>query len=95
MLNLHMVLVYDLNHPRDAQKERQGNTTQQKDKATLAQGRQLFFKLPRVGFKPTTVRLPGICSYQLSYQGSSAGWARITYTIQSNQSTSTKASHTR
>ena len=27
-------------------------------------------------------------SYQLSYRGSSAGWARITYTIQSNQSTS-------
>ena len=26
------------------------------------------------------------CSYQLSYQGSSAGWARITYTMQSNQS---------
>ena len=34
-------------------------------------------------------------SYQLSYRGNSAGWARITYTIQSNQSTSTKASQTR
>ena len=32
-------------------------------------------------------------SYQLSYRGNSAGWARITYTIQSNQSTSTQASH--
>ena len=34
-------------------------------------------------------------SYQMSYRGNSAGWARITYTIQSNQSTSTKASQTR
>ena len=67
--------------------ERQSNTTQH----NTTRPRQLFSKktkkkLPRVGFEPTTVRLLGVRSYQLSYRGSSAGWARITYTIQSNQS---------
>ena len=71
-------------------RERQSNTTQ------LAQGSYFSKKkLPWVGFKPMAVRLLGVRSYQLSYRGSSAGWARITYTIQSNQSTLTKASQTR
>ena len=42
--------------------------------------------LPRVGF---------ICLLGVPLTNCSAGWAQITYTIQSNQSTSTKASQTR
>ena len=90
--------VHDLKSSMRRSERRQGNTTQhnttQHNTTQLAQ--DSYFskkKLPRVGFEPTTVRLLGVCSYQLSYRGSSAGWARITYTIQSNQSTSTKASH--
>ena len=74
------------NHLWDAQKENKATQHNRKTK-------QQYTTSPRVGFELMTVRLLGVRSYQLSYRGSSAGWARITYTIQSNQSTSTKASH--
>ena len=80
-------------------KTRQGNTTQQKDTATQhnsSKAVRLAVKLAASGGTRTHYRqLSRRRSYQLSYRGSSAGWARITYTIQSNQSTSTKASQTR
>ena len=52
--------------------------------------RQLFFKEKTAsgGIRTHDRPLARRSSYQLSYRGSSAGWARITYTIQSNQSTS-------
>ena len=71
------------NHPWDAKKERQGNTTRP---------RQYFSKKKAAsgGTRTHDYPLARQHSYQLSYRGSSAGWAQITYTIQSNQSTSTK-----
>ena len=38
-------------------------------------------KLPRVGLKPTTLYTLDRALYQLSYQGSSAGWAQISHLI--------------
>ena len=65
---------------------RQGNTTQQKDKAKQHNTTQLaqdsYFqrkKLPRVGFEPTSVRLLGVRSYQLSYRGTSVVCMFLSY----------------
>ena len=38
-------------------------------------------ELPQVGFEPTTLFTPDRCSYQLSYQGSPAGWVQIKHLI--------------
>ena len=84
-------------HETLRKKARQHNITERKSHTTQLAQDSYFSrkKLPRVGLEPTTVCLLGVRSYQLSYRDSSAGWARITYTIQSNQSTSTKTSQTR
>ena len=99
-LEFQEVGYHDLNHLRNARKE--GKATQHNRKTKQHNTTQLAQdscfqrkKLPRVEFEPTTVRLLGVRSYQLSNRGSLAGWARITYTIHSNQSTSTKPSQTR
>ena len=46
--------VHDSNDP---QKDRQGNKTQQKEKATQHNSpKAVIFQLPSVGFEPTTIR---------------------------------------
>ena len=86
---------HDLNHPWDAPNEGKATKHNRKTKQhNTTHPRQLFFK-EKTGIWTHDRRLLGIGSYQLTYRGSSAGWAQIKYPIQSNQSTSTKASQTR
>ena len=69
-------------------KARQHNTTERQNNTTQLAQNSYFQrkKLPQVAFEPSIVRLLGVRSYQLSCRGSSAGWARIKCTMQSNQS---------
>ena len=72
-------------------KARQSNTTQQKDKAAQLAQSSYFEKIAASGGTRNLYhQLSRLCSYQLSYRGSSAGWVQITYTKQDN---ATKASH--
>ena len=62
------------------ERSKQGQTNNFKQgKATQHTQGSHFSELPRVGLEPTTLYTLDRALYQLSYQGSSAGWAQISH----------------
>ena len=71
---------------RDEKEERkkQARSNKQQGKATSTPKAVTFPRnneLPRVGFEPTTLYTLDRALYQLSYQGSTAGWVQISHLI--------------
>ena len=72
---------------RDEKEERkkQARSNKQTRLSNTAHSRQSLFlrknELPQVGLEPTTLYTPDRALYQLSYRGSSAGWAQISHLI--------------
>ena len=72
---------------RDEKEERkkQARSNKQTRQSNTAHPRQSLFleknELPRVGLEPTTLHTLDRALYQLSYRGSSAGWAQISHLI--------------
>ena len=52
-----------------------------KEASKVKQTNKQSNELPRVGLEPTTLYTLDRVLYQLSYQGSSAGWAQISHLI--------------
>ena len=63
------------------ERSKQGQTNKQRGKATQHTQGNHFSELPRVGLEPTTLYTLDRALYQLSYRGSSAGWAQISHLI--------------
>ena len=65
---------------RKKERSKQGQTNKQGKATQHTQGSH-FYELPWVGLEPTTLYTLDRALYQLSYQGSSAGWAQISHLI--------------
>ena len=83
----HDLIIHEMLREKDKATTEHNRKTQQHN---TTRPRQLFFKEKTAsgGIRTHDRPLARRSSYQLSYRGSSVGWARITYTIQSNQSNS-------
>ena len=62
---------------KQARSKKQGKATQHTQGSQFSHEKEL----PRVGLKPTTLYTLDRMLYQLSYQGSSAGWAMYMYIV--------------
>ena len=65
---------------RKKERSKQGQTNKQGKATQHTQGSH-FSELPQVGLEPTTLYTLDRALYQLSYRGSSAGWAQISHLI--------------
>ena len=83
---MYDLIIHEMLRKKDKATEHNRKTKQH----NTTRPRQLFFKEKTAsgGIRTHDRPLARRSSYQLSYRGSSVGWARITYTIQSNQSNS-------
>ena len=64
---------------RKKERSKQGQTNKQGKATQHTQGSH--YELPWVGLEPTTLYTLDRALYQLSYRGSSAGWAQISHLI--------------
>ena len=74
-----------LNEMRDEKEERKKKARSNKQTRKSNTPKAVTFprknELPQVGHEPTTLYTPDRALYQLSYRGSSAGWAQISHLI--------------
>ena len=67
------------------ERKKQARSNKQTRQSNTAHPRQSLFprknELPQVGLEPTTLYTLDRALYQLSYRGSSAGWAQISHLI--------------